>query len=137
MAEARAAIDRSGLGYGSTRWAPRVAFYGTGRQPPGPGRERSTRRTARQSSGRLLLPQAAATECYLLTDDEGGELTAGVRPAPAEEERAQGKVHGFFTPLLQARVSGKRLHQCLGVNPRLHLEEFQLSLGDSARAVRT
>ena len=27
-----------------------------------------------------------------MTDDEGGELTAGVRPAPAEEGRPQGKV---------------------------------------------
>ena len=28
-------------------------------------------------------PQAAATEHYPMTDDEGGELTGGVRPAPA------------------------------------------------------
>ena len=38
----------------SARWAPRVAFYGTRRQPPGPGRERSTRRTSRLRFGRLL-----------------------------------------------------------------------------------
>ena len=44
---------------------------------------------------------------------------------------------GFWTLLLRARVSGKRLPRCFGVNPRLLLEEFQLSLGDSPRAVRT
>ena len=36
-------------------------------------------------------PQAAATECYPLTDDEGGELSAGVRLAPPEG-RLQGKL---------------------------------------------
>ena len=35
-------------------------------------------------------PQAAATEYYPLTDDEGGELSAGVRPALLEEGRPQG-----------------------------------------------
>ena len=44
---------------------------------------------------------------------------------------------GFWTLLLRARVSGKRLPRCFGVNPWLLLEEFQMSLGDSARAVRT
>ena len=37
-------------------------------------------------------PQAAATEYYPMTDDEGGELSAGVRPAPLEEGRLQGKL---------------------------------------------
>ena len=44
---------------------------------------------------------------------------------------------GFWTFFLRARVSGKRLRRCFGVNPRLLSEEFQLSLGDSTRAVRT
>ena len=44
---------------------------------------------------------------------------------------------GFWTLLPRARVSGKRLPQYVGVSPRLLLEEFQSSLGDSARAVRT
>ena len=52
-----------------------MAFYGTGRQPPGPGRERSTRRTTRLSSGRLLARKLQATEYY-----------------PIEEERPQGKL---------------------------------------------
>ena len=69
-----------------------MAFYATRRQPPGPGRERSTRRTTRPCSGRLFTPQAAATVYYLLTDDEGGELAAGVRPTPLAERRPQGKV---------------------------------------------
>ena len=43
---------------------------------------------------------------------------------------------GFWTPLLRARVSGKRLPRCFGVNPRLLLEEFPFSCGDFARAVR-
>ena len=38
------------------------------------------------------LPQAAATVYYPMTDDEGGELSAGVRPAPLEEGRPQGKL---------------------------------------------
>ena len=37
-------------------------------------------------------PQAAATVYYPMTDDEGGELSAGVRPAPLEEGRPQGKL---------------------------------------------
>ena len=37
-------------------------------------------------------PQAAATVYYPMTDDEGGELSAGVRPAPLEERRPQGKL---------------------------------------------
>ena len=44
---------------------------------------------------------------------------------------------GFWTLLLRARGSGKRLPRCFGVNPRLLLEEFQLSLGDYARVVCT
>ena len=40
---------------------------------------------------KTLPPQAAATEYNLMTDDEGGELSAGVRPAPLEEGRPQGK----------------------------------------------
>ena len=36
--------------------------------------------------------QAAATVYYPMTDDEGGELSAGVRPAPLEEGRPQGKL---------------------------------------------
>ena len=43
----------------------------------------------------------------------------------------------FWTSFLRARVSGKRMPRCFGVNPRLLLEEFQLSLGDCARAVRS
>ena len=35
---------------------------------------------------------------------------------------------GFWTLLLRARGSGKRLPRCFGVYPRLLLEEFQLSL---------
>ena len=42
VAEARAAIDRSGPGYGDPplfqQGGHREAFYGTGRQPPGPGK---------------------------------------------------------------------------------------------------
>ena len=37
-------------------------------------------------------PQAAATEYYPMTDDEGGELSAGMRPAPLVEGRLQGKL---------------------------------------------
>ena len=37
-------------------------------------------------------PQAAVTEYFPMTDDEGGELSAGVRPAPLEGERPQGKL---------------------------------------------
>ena len=44
---------------------------------------------------------------------------------------------GFWTLFLRARVSGKGLLPCFGVNPRLLLGEFQLPFGDSARAVRT
>ena len=44
---------------------------------------------------------------------------------------------GFWTLLLRARVSGQRLPRSFGVNPRLPLEEFQLSFGDFARTVRT
>ena len=44
---------------------------------------------------------------------------------------------GFWTLLLRARGSGKRLPRCVGVYPRLLLGEFQLSLGVFARAVRT
>ena len=37
-------------------------------------------------------PQAAATVYYPMTDDEGGEQSAGVRPALLEEGRPQGKL---------------------------------------------
>ena len=44
-------------------WALRAAFYGTWRQPPGPGTGRSTRRTVRLSSGRLLPKGAGQHLC--------------------------------------------------------------------------
>ena len=37
-------------------------------------------------------PQAAGTEYFPMTNDEGGELSAGMRPAPLEEERPQEKL---------------------------------------------
>ena len=49
----------------STRWAPLVAFYGTRRQPPGPGTGKSTRRTARLRSGRLLTQLGASQHLCL------------------------------------------------------------------------
>ena len=44
---------------------------------------------------------------------------------------------GSRTLLLRVRAFGKPLPRCFGVTPRLLLEEFQLSLGDCARVVRT
>ena len=83
-----------------------MAFYGTRRQPPGPGRERSTRPTTRPSSGAngtrrqppgpgrerstrpTTRPSSGASEFYLMADDEGGELTAGERGVTAGTARA-------------------------------------------------
>ena len=56
----------------------------------GKGEEYETHYTA--EFRKTPLPQAAATVNYPMTDDEGGELSAGVRPAPLEEGRPQGKL---------------------------------------------
>ena len=42
-------------------------------------------------------PQAAATVYCPLTDDEGSELAAGVRPTPLAEGRPQGMVWAVYT----------------------------------------
>ena len=55
----------------------------------GKGEEYETHYTAKFR--KTPPPQAAATEHYPMTDDEGG-LSAGVRPAPLEETRSQGKL---------------------------------------------
>ena len=56
----------------------------------GKGKEYETHYTAKFR--KTPPPQAAATEYYPMTDDEGGELSAGVRPASLEEGRPQGKL---------------------------------------------
>ena len=56
----------------------------------GKGEEYETHYTAKFR--KTPPPQAAATEYHSMTDDEGGELSAGVRPAPLEEGRPQGKL---------------------------------------------
>ena len=56
----------------------------------GKGEENEKKYTAKFR--KTPLPQAAATVFYPVTDDEGGELSAGVRPAPLEEGRPQGKL---------------------------------------------
>ena len=95
-AGARAAIDRGGPGHCD----PPLVRQGGHREwrstepedshQDREGEEYATHYTAKFR--KTLPPQAAATEYHPMTDDEGGELTAGVRPAPAEEERPQGKV---------------------------------------------
>ena len=96
MAEARAAIHRSGPGCGDP---PLFRQGGTASgvlrnrktaTRTGKGEEYETHYTAK--FWKTPHPQAAATEYYPLTDDDGGELSAGVRPAPLEEGRPQGKL---------------------------------------------
>ena len=73
-------------------------------------------------------PQAAATVYYPMTDDEGGELSAVVRPGPLVEGRPQGKlerhagigyeiVQNFDVPVPQMmeqlpNIVQSRLSQC-------------------------
>ena len=71
----------------------------------GKGEEYETHFTAKFR--KTPLPQTAATKYYPMTDDEGGELSAGVRPAPLEEGRPQEKLQVFTCPsLCSDRCSG-------------------------------
>ena len=89
MAEARAAIDRSGPGYGD----PPLLRQGGHRERRSTEPEDTTRTRKDEEYEthytakfqKTPLPQA-------VTDDEGGKLTAGLRPSAAEEGRPQEKV---------------------------------------------
>ena len=53
----------------------------------------------------IIVEIPVVTEYYPMTDDEGGELSAGVRPAPLEEGRPHGKLQrhaGIGYELVQA-----------------------------------
>ena len=50
-------------------------------------------------------PQAAATEYYPMTDDEGGEVSAGVRLAPLEEGRRASRIGTQASGTKSSRIS--------------------------------
>ena len=109
MAEARAAVVRDGPGFGDP------PFFRQGGHREWRSTEPEDSHQDREAGGvRDALhgqvpedssPESAATKNYPMTDDEGGELAAGVRPTPLDEVRPQGKVErhaGIVYGLVQA-----------------------------------